>query len=139
MFRIFFLGGYFLMLEKKFVGNLQKLKDLSIVENPLADNRLKKMAAQKTTKSVLDYIRQNCAKTADSSEERKEGKKGSRQSNSSGTGEAAELADRLMVMSISGSNPDVIATSLGKHSFLIHCSIFCIFLDLSDELSSFRI
>jgi hypothetical protein len=87
------------------------------VENPLADNRLKKMAAQKTTKSVLDYIRQNCAKA---SEEEKEGKKGRRQSQkSSGTEEATDLSDKLMVMSINGLNPDVIVTSLGKHSFLL--------------------
>ena len=41
------------------VGELTKLKELCLLNNPLADNRLKKMAAQKTTKSVLEYIRQN--------------------------------------------------------------------------------
>ena len=35
------------------------MKELCLLNNPLADNRLKKMAAQKTTKSVLEYIRQN--------------------------------------------------------------------------------
>merc|ERR1712013_41727 len=44
------------------LGDCIKLKELSLVENPLSDTRLKKMAAQKGTKSVLDYIRANCPK-----------------------------------------------------------------------------
>ena len=61
------------------LGDCIKLKELSLVENPLSDTRwgrhltcikstlnrrLKKMAAQKGTKSVLDYIRANCPKVS---------------------------------------------------------------------------
>jgi Leucine-rich repeat (LRR) protein len=39
-----------------------KLKELVLIDNPLKDNRLKKLVAQKGTKAVLDYIGQHCPK-----------------------------------------------------------------------------
>jgi polyhydroxyalkanoate synthesis regulator phasin len=90
------------------------------VENPLADNRLKKMAAQKTTKSVLDYIRQNCAKGAllqaqQQGEEvvRNGGKKG-KQNLEEAEEVVDELADRMTVLAISQTNPEIIVTSAGR-------------------------
>ncbi len=94
------------------------------MENPLADNRLKKMAAQKTTKSVLDYIRQNCAKGAllqaqQQGEEvvRNGGKKGKQNiEEEEEVGVVDELADRMTVMAISQTNPEIIVTSAGRRS-----------------------
>ena len=97
------------------------------MENPLTDNRLKKMAAQKTTKSVLDYIRQNCAKAAQPTEGKGGGGgkgKGKQQpvQQEEEEEEEAELADRMTVMSINEANPDVIATSAGNQFF---GGVFC--------------
>merc|ERR1719228_594394 len=44
------------------LGEINRLKELNLVANPLSDNRLKKMCSQKGTKSVLDYIKNNCSK-----------------------------------------------------------------------------
>ena len=44
------------------LSSCPKLKELFLQENPLSDNRLKKMVEQKTSKSVLEYIRQHCPK-----------------------------------------------------------------------------
>ena len=107
------------------------------MENPLADNRLKKMAAQKTTKSVLDYIRQNCAKGAllqaqQQGEEvvRNGGKKGRQNiEEEEEVGVVDELADRMTVMAISQTNPEIIVTSAGRRSspFCARCSFFCLY------------
>ena len=90
------------------------MKELSIVENPLADNRLKKMAAQKTTKSVLDYIRLNCAKSASPGVEQKNGggKKGKQHSQHDQ--ETDQLSDRMTVMAINETNPEVIVHASGR-------------------------
>ena len=37
---------------------MPKLKELSVINNPIQDNRLKKLISQKPTKTVLDYVRQ---------------------------------------------------------------------------------
>ena len=89
------------------------MKELSIVENPLADNRLKKMAAQKTTKSVLEYIRLNCVKATSPAVEMKNGggKKGKQSQHDQ---EADELADRMTVMAINETNPEVIVYASGR-------------------------
>ncbi len=44
------------------LADCHKMKELFLGDNPLSDNRLKKMVAQKPTKAVLDYIRQHCPK-----------------------------------------------------------------------------
>jgi hypothetical protein len=90
------------------------LKELSIVENPLADNRLKKMASQKTTKSVLDYIRQNCAKAAQQNDESKSSGKKGKQSQQPRQEQTDHLADRMSVLAINETNPEVIVNSAGR-------------------------
>jgi len=108
------------------------------VENPLADNRLKKMAAQKTTKSVLDYIRQNCAKGAALLQAQQQGEEAVRNGGKKGrqnieeeeeVGVVDELADRMTVMAISQTNPEIIVTSAGRRSspFCARCSFFCLY------------
>lgn len=120
------------------LGDLQKLKELSIVENQLTDNRLKKMAAQKTTKSVLDYIRQNCAKSAQQPDQDmrnggggKKGKQNQQQDHSQQ--EADLLADRMTVMAINETNPEVIVTTAVKdvRPYIVVCYVRDI--DLSGE------
>jgi hypothetical protein len=44
------------------LADCAKMKELNLKENPFTDNRLKKMVAQKGTKAVLDYVRQNIPK-----------------------------------------------------------------------------
>lgn len=44
------------------LADCHKLKELIMVENPMTDNRLKKLIVQCSTKSVLDYIRNTSGK-----------------------------------------------------------------------------
>lgn len=52
------------------LGQCQKLKELLLLNNPITDNRLKKLIAQCSTKAVLDYVRNAGGKT------KSKGKKG---------------------------------------------------------------
>lgn len=62
------------------LANCHKLKEVVLSENPIADNRLKKLIAQCSTKSVLDYVRNMSGKA------KGKGKKG-RKHNSMSDGE----------------------------------------------------
>ena len=66
------------------LADCHKLKELTVLENPIGDNRLKKLIAQCSTKSVLDYVRN----TSDKSKGK--GKKGKRHSSKSDGDKVAE-------------------------------------------------
>ena len=76
------------------LADCARLKELALGENPLADNRLRKMAAQKGTKSVLDYVRQNCPRAGAGGADSKSaaGGGGSKKSKKSKAKEAAVAA-----------------------------------------------
>jgi len=88
------------------LGDCLKLKELNILNNPLADNRLKKMAAQKSTKSVLDYIRQNGEKEGEDGGGggggKKKGKKG--KGGDKEPEPLPDICDRLNVLSLADDN-----------------------------------
>ena len=90
-----------------------KVKELILSDNPFADNRLKKMVAQKGTKSVMDYVRQNCSKesgTGGKSSKGKKGKKGKKNSVSKDADEEDDmetLADMIDVMHMKGDSPTI--------------------------------
>ena len=90
-----------------------KVKELVLSDNPFADNRLKKMVAQKGTKSVMDYVRQNCSKESGSGGKSAKGKKGKKGKKNSVSRDAEEeddmesLADMIDVMHMKGDSPTV--------------------------------
>ena len=90
-----------------------KLKELLLSDNPFADNRLKKMVAQKGTKSVMDYVRQNCAKESGSGGKSAKGKKGKKGKKNSVSRDADEeddvetLSDMIDVLHMKTESPTV--------------------------------
>jgi len=114
------------------LGDCAKLKELSLVENPLIDTRLKKMAAQKGTKSVLDYIRAHCPKAGSGGGgggKKGKGKKGKgakgRTSPDPEDDEVAQVGDILTVLTISGEYPDIVATIASKEvrPYIVFCYV----------------
>lgn len=108
-----------------------KLKEVNLTVNPLSDNRLKKMAAQKGTKSVMDYIRQNCQRGG-TSVNTAEGKSGSKKSKKSKTKETKAdqentdiVCDSLSVMSLQDGNPVVVVDSKVKdiRQYIVCCVV----------------
>jgi len=102
------------------LGDFTKLKELNLANNPLLDNRLKKMAAQKSTKSVLEYIRQHGDKGGSGetgkagNKKGKKGQKASAEEKNETAAAAAEsaanveqLCDNLCVMNFCDVNPEV--------------------------------
>jgi len=129
------------------LGDCIKLKELSLVENPLSDTRLKKMAAQKGTKSVLDYIRANCPKAGGGGGggggkggkgKGKKGKGKSRASPEPEDKEVDQVGDILTVMTLSGEYPDIAASSASKEvrPYIVFC--YVVNVDLcGDNLKQF--
>merc|ERR1712179_152963 len=81
------------------LGEINRLKELNLVENPLSDNRLKKMCSQKGTKSVLDYIKNNCSKVG-GAEKQEKGKGKKNKKGRKDSVEVDELCDTLTVTAI---------------------------------------
>jgi len=118
------------------LGELGKLKELCLTNNPLADNRLKKMAAQKSTKSVLEYIRQHGDKNSDSKGGDTKGKKGKKGKNAEKNEIAdavLDLSDRMTVMNLIDGNPEVYSQVPVKdvRPFIVIC--FVKNVNLGDE------
>jgi len=91
-----------------------KMKELVLSENPFSDNRLKKMVDQKGTKSIMDYVRQNCSKESGggggkSGGKGKKGKKGKKGSVSKDEEEddIEMLSDMIDVMHMKENSPTV--------------------------------
>lgn len=108
-----------------------KLKELSLIGNPLSDNRFKKMAAQKGTKSVLDYIRQNCPKGgadggAQSGSKSKSGKKSKNKDSKAAIDESVDaLCDILSVVTVNEKNPVIVVTEQVKdvRPYIVACIV----------------
>ena len=95
------------------LGEICKLKELSLVENPLADNRLRKMCSQKGTKSVLDYVKNNCTKVG-GGEKQEKGKGKKNKKGRKDSVEVDELCDILTVASLKDDMPEIVATESVK-------------------------
>jgi hypothetical protein len=121
------------------IGDLLKVKELLLVNNPLQDNRLKKMTSQKTAKTLLDYIRQNGAKGTDTSEGQGQGgKKGKGKSSGKSAKDTPkvdvdEICDKLSVLGVSSDYPEVVVELSVKdvRPFIVTC--FVKNIDLSGE------
>lgn len=114
------------------LGEICKLKELSLVENPLADNRLRKMCSQKGTKSVLDYVKNNCTKVG-GGEKQEKGKGKKNKKGRKDSVEVDELCDILTVASLKDDMPEIVATESVKEvrPFIVFC--FITGLDLEGE------
>jgi len=119
------------------LGEISRLKELNLVENPLSDNRLKKMCSQKGTKSVLDYIKNNCSKVG-GGEKQEKGKGKKNKKGRKDSVEVDELCDTLTVTAIKEEMPEIVAEDSVKEvrPFIVFC--FITDLDLSgDKLKKF--
>ena len=87
------------------------MQELSLVNNPLSDNRLRKMCEQKGTKSVLDYIKANSGKEEKGGGKGgKKGKKGGKSepvNNEEGDDTMDELCQTLKVLGFSENFPEI--------------------------------
>ena len=106
------------------LGDISKLKELSLVDNPLADNRLRKMCGQKGTKSVLDYVKSNCRKVG-GGEKLEKGKGKKNKKGRKDSEEMNELCDTLTVTSLKEDMPEIVASESVKEvrPFIIFCFI----------------
>jgi len=114
------------------LGDISKLKELSLVDNPLADNRLRKMCGQKGTKSVLDYVKSNCRKVG-GGEKQEKGKGKKNKKGRKDSEEMNELCDTLTITSLREDMPEIVASESVKEvrPFIIFC--FVTGIDLTGE------
>eukprot|EP00092_Neocalanus_flemingeri_P068949 GFUD01084367.1.p1 GENE.GFUD01084367.1~~GFUD01084367.1.p1 ORF type:complete len:519 (+),score=186.79 GFUD01084367.1:53-1558(+) len=114
------------------LGEMTKLKELNLVDNPLADNRLRKMCGQKGTKSVLDYVKSNCSKVG-GGEKTTKGKGKKNKKGRKDSVDMDELCDTLTVVSLREDMPEIVATEAVKEvrPFIVFC--FVTGLDLAGE------
>jgi len=118
------------------LADCARLKELALGENPLADNRLRKMAAQKGTKSVLDYVRQNCPRAGAGGAGADSKSAGSKKSKKSKAKDAAAAAgkddedvksvcDSLSVLTVNEANPVIVATPAVKdvRPYIVCCVV----------------
>merc|ERR1719184_723640 len=114
------------------LGGISKLKELSLVENSLSDNRLRKMCSQKGTKSVLDYIKNNCSKVG-GAEKQEKGKGKKNKKGRKDSVEVDDLCDILTVTNIKEEMPEIVVEDSVKEvrPFIVFC--FITDLDLSGE------
>ena len=118
------------------LGSANKLKELSLVENPLADNRLRKMCQQKGTKSVLDYIKNHCQ----GKEEKGKGKKGKkgkerdREAEDADDAAVSELVTSLTVLGVSDEYPEICVSEAVREvrPYIVCCYVTG--LDLAGEM-----
>lgn len=110
------------------LGDMNKLKELSIVDNPFSDNRLRKMCEQKGTKSVLDYIKSNSGKRTG------EKGKGKKKKGKETQDEINELNDCLRILSLKEELPHIISEESVKEvrPYIVFC--FVVGIDLSGEI-----
>ena len=106
------------------LGDISKLKELSLVDNPLADNRLRKMCGQKGTKSVLNYVKSNCRKVG-GGEKQEKGKGKKNKKGRKDSEEMNELCDTLTVTSLKEDMPEIVASESVKEvrPYIIFCFI----------------
>ena len=75
-----------------------------MVQNPLSDNRLRKMCEQKGTKSVLDYIKANSGKEDKAGGKGKKGKKAAQENVDN---DVDEMCQSLKIMGFSEEFPEI--------------------------------
>jgi len=116
------------------LGHISKLKELSLVNNPLKDNRLRKMCEQKGTKAVLDYIKANSGKEGKGGGKGgKKGKKGGKQLDTEEVEEVGELLNTLSILSFSEEYPEILVSDLVREvrPYIVCCYVSN--LDLTGE------
>ena len=91
------------------LGKIPKLKELNLVNNPLKDNRLRKLCEQKGTKAVLDYIKAHSGKEGKGKGGGKGGKKGKKE-----VEEVEDLSNTLRILSFSEDFPEILVSDLVK-------------------------
>jgi len=111
------------------LADMPKLKELSVINNPIQDNRLKKLISQKPTKTVLDYVRQHGDKSSGNKEEggggggkKSKGKSGSK---STAVNAVDDLCDKLSVFGVSAELPEVTVDVAVKdvRPFIVTCFV----------------
>ena len=101
------------------LGKIPKLKELNLVNNPLKDNRLRKLCEQKGTKAVLDYIKAHSGKEGKGKGGGKGGKKGKKagkqvEADEEVEDEVDELSNTLRILSFSEDFPEILVSDLVK-------------------------
>jgi len=89
------------------LGELSKLKDLSIVNNPLLDNKLKRICSQKSSKTVMEYIKQHGTTQDQDQSNNSKSEKSGKKSKKEVAEEIDSVSDRLSVLAISDQYPVV--------------------------------
>ena len=101
------------------LGKIPKLKELNLVNNPLKDNRLRKLCEQKGTKAVLDYIKAHSGKEGKGKGGGKGGKKGKKagkqvEADEEVDDEVEDLSNTLRILSFSEDFPEILVSDLVK-------------------------
>ena len=94
-------------------------QDLNLVNNPLKDNRLRKLCEQKGTKAVLDYIKAHSGKDGKGKGGGKGGKKGKKSGKEVEVDdeiidEEEDLSNSLRIISFSEDYPEILVSDLVK-------------------------
>lgn len=120
------------------LANLQKLKELNLKGNKLADKRLMKLVDQCRTKQVLDYVREHCPRSDSQAQTKGKGKKGSKKQEDTPIEEAVcDLSHSMKILYVEDNIPNVqiIESQVGAVRPYILC---CIVNDLSFTEASFK-
>ena len=108
------------------LGELIRIKELSLINNPLKDNRLKKMTPNKPAKTLLDYISKNGVKMSENSTSEETGGKGKGKSGKKSGKESSkevavdDLCDKMSVLGVSNQFPEVVVDLSGKNINIFH-------------------
>ncbi|KAI8441816.1 hypothetical protein MSG28_005502 [Choristoneura fumiferana] len=120
------------------LANLQKLKELNLKGNKLADKRLMKLVDQCRTKQVLDYVREHCPKADSQTSSKGKGKKGAKKQEETPTEDAVcDLCHSMKILYIEDNIPNitVVEAQVGAVRPYILC---CIVNDLNFTEASFK-
>lgn len=140
--KLFDLAGNLVKQVPGEIGDMSKLKEIQLRDNPLNDKRLKKLVEQCHYKQVLEYIKSHGPRDAsakgsgqDKSGSAKKGKK----KGAAASVDVQEVQNSFEVLQLSSQSPTVIATEAVQEvrPYIVCCIIRNIYLDRDNRLRKF--
>ncbi|KAL3244255.1 hypothetical protein MRX96_018879 [Rhipicephalus microplus] len=133
----------FLAGETRFpgeIGDISKLKELLLKDNPLSDKRLKKLVEQCHYKQVLEYVKGHGPRDSKGTAQDKSGasKKGKKKGASAPV-DIQEVQNAFEVLQLSSQSPVVIVSDAVQEvrPYIVCCIIRNVYLDRDNRLRKF--
>lgn len=122
------------------IGDISKLKELLLKDNPLSDKRLKKLVEQCHYKQVLEYVKGHGPRDSKGTAQDKSGasKKGKKKGASAPV-DIQEVQNAFEVLQLSSQSPVVIVSDAVQEvrPYIVCCIIRNVYLDRDNRLRKF--